>query len=422
MIEERQTHFQHIFVLTMRLSSSKSKKSRENRPMGNLPSSCIENEPIKTGLLTNDAAAAGGTPTEDMHSSTLTLCPDDCIPDSSRNINGGSTTSPSRRRRSLISFLRLNTNGSTKERSLHSSTSSRTSRRTGSCTATTTTANNQRQHTVTLPKGTVLLKGCQTAEDHFNAIRKAMDGALGLEGDNGLRAMGFEFRLLPCDEHKKDVNNQQQPLDHQQPPVSDISLLRNHEEIIHLSSTSQRLLAMKKEFDHVQPSDVQSQDGSESESCSSSREKNLDDLEIFRQMGDDGLHVACNLCSHRLFHIESGKMVDEQNRKEMIADGCMYDRICELTQESAQSMMIREGDLEWVEVDSNPEQPMPLRVLVSRNRGDHETKSPLFVVCTGRGKVSAGIFTRHHLLCSGLELATGTYVDCFFSSREHIYR
>jgi hypothetical protein len=380
--------------------------------MGNLPSSCIENEPTKTDLFTNVAALAR-TPTEENHSSTPTLCPDDNVPDSSRNTNDGRATSPSRRRRSLISFLRLGTNGSTKDRSLHSS-SSRTSRRNGTGTATTTD-NNQKQHTITLPKGTVLLNSCQTAEDHFNAIRKAMDGALGLEGDTGLRAMGFEFRLLPCDEHNKDLNNQQQSLDHQlQHPAADISLLRtNQEEIIQLSSTSHRLLAMKKEFEHVQLSDVQSQDGSGSESSSSSRGKSLGDLESFRQTCDDGLHVACNVCSHRLFHIESCKMVEEQNRKEMIADGCMYDRICELTQESAQSMMIREGDLEWIVVDNNPEQPMPLRVLVSRNRGDHETKSPLFVVCTGRGKVSAGIFTRHHLLCSGLEMATGTYVDCF---------
>jgi hypothetical protein len=426
--------------------------------MGNLPSSCLENEPTKTGLLTIVTAAK--TPNDDdPHNSTFDnrstptrmSADDPILTDSSNsNCNNDAGRPSLRRRRSLFSFLRPNNNNtnhngsaaSADRRSLHSSSYGRaaggtswTSRNIGSRTNTTTTNNKPKKQAIQLPKGTVLLKGCQTAEEHCDVIRQALDGALGLEGDRGLRGMGFEYRLLPCDEHKDGNNTAYQP--HQQPQHHQSAgdahsglLVCNHqppepveEELMPLSSTSERLLAMKKTFYHSQPSDVQSRDGSEDLGTGSYHgRRSLDDLESFSQTTGHNGSRACNLCSHRLFHIASCEMVNEQNRKERIADGSMYDRICELAQESAQAMMMREGELEWVTVvvdddnDKNTGVPQttttpPLRVLVSTSRNsDRETKSPLFVVCTGRGKVRAGIFTRHHLMCTGLESATGTYL------------
>jgi hypothetical protein len=426
--------------------------------MGNLPSSCLENEPTKTGLLTIVTAAK--TPNDDdPHNSTFDnrstptrmSADDPILTDSSNsNCNNDAGRPSLRRRRSLFSFLRPNNNNtnhngsaaSADRRSLHSSSSGRaaggtswTSRNIGSKTNITTN-NKPKKQAIQLPKGTVLLKGCQTAEEHCDVIRQALDGALGLEGDRGLRGMGFEYRLLPCDEHKDGNNTAYQP--HQQPQHHQSAgdahsglLVCNHqhvpepaeEELMPLSSTSERLLAMKKTFYHSQPSDVQSRDGSEDLGTGSYHgRRSLDDLESFSQTTGHNGSRACNLCSHRLFHIASCEMVNEQNRKERIADGSMYDRICELAQESAQAMMMREGELEWVTVvvdddnDKNTGVPQttttpPLRVLVSTSRNsDRETKSPLFVVCTGRGKVRAGIFTRHHLMCTGLESATGTYL------------
>lgn len=346
--------------------------------MGSISSSCVENEPFKAGAFTPMGSEMTLTAGDNSNTTTAD--------DTSLSSTGW--------KRSFKHFLHsMSTNWLSKDRSLQSS-----------CHGIRRAPDNQTQNARTgiIPKGTVLLMGCNTIEEHFDAIGKALDRAMGLDSDRGLRAMGFEYRLLPCDEHK-DLNH------HLLAQSANESLSRSEEkEFFMISSTSVRLIALKEKSDQLQAfrdSDVQSLDGSLSETSSSHR-RSLKDLESFNQSdsNNNGPKAVCNLCCHRLFHRDSCRIVDIHNRQEMIADGQMYERICELTQESAQSMMIREGDLEWVEIDNAEHKP--LRVLVSKNRGDNETQSPVFVVCTGRGKVGAGIFSRYHLLCSGLELAT----------------
>jgi len=158
----------------------------------------------------------------------------------------------------------------------------------------------------------------------------------------------------------------------------------------------------------------------------------------------------CHWCSRRLFYIpslvcnpekeedteekkdqqsdasssksESGEaiLIDEHNRKRFIADGDMYEQVARLSTEFAQEIMCQEANLQWVTIDEAPERSEPMRALVSSNHpmvqnhsnGDENDKNTpssntaTVIICTGRGKVRAGIFSRQHMICSGLEMST----------------
>ena len=104
---------------------------------------------------------------------------------------------------------------------------------------------------------------------------------------------------------------------------------------------------------------------------------------------------CCERCMTRLFY--SDTLVDETNRRRFVSDGKMYDEISRLCMEHAQHIMITEGDLEWKSIDSN------IQALVSKNI---DWSRPTLLFVTGRGKVRAGIFSRQHILTTGMEPST----------------
>ena len=111
----------------------------------------------------------------------------------------------------------------------------------------------------------------------------------------------------------------------------------------------------------------------------------------------------------RLFHKESNTMITTKNRKEFIADGDMYDIICRLAMEYSQEIMIRDGQLEWVTIAHVENQSEPIRALVSTRLVKDESRldnEPTLLIATGNGKVRAGVFSRQHLLTSGLECSS----------------
>jgi hypothetical protein len=115
----------------------------------------------------------------------------------------------------------------------------------------------------------------------------------------------------------------------------------------------------------------------------------------------------------RLFHVESDAMVTEKNRREFIADGDMYDAVARAAMEFAQSVMIREGQLGWVTIAEAGNNPEPIRALASTRIMEDPTRldtEPTLLIATGKGKVRAGIFSRQHLLLSGLECSTAASV------------
>jgi hypothetical protein len=71
--------------------------------------------------------------------------------------------------------------------------------------------------------------------------------------------------------------------------------------------------------------------------------------------------------------------------------------------------MLREGDLEWVTVCESGNNPEPIRALVSKSISEDESnldRKPTLLIATGKGKVRAGIFSRQHLILSGMECST----------------
>jgi len=160
----------------------------------------------------------------------------------------------------------------------------------------------------------------------------------------------------------------------------------------------------------------------------------------------------CFDCITRLYHTPSNTAVTGDNRRTYIADGTMYDAVSNLVQSAAQEIMAETFDLVWVTIcdgkggdvaqqqqqtedekvpqsasasnsrsKSTKDWPRdengdiivkePIRALVSRQQhqeddttGQHPQET--FLIATGKGKVRAGIFSRHHLLTTGLEPST----------------
>ena len=121
----------------------------------------------------------------------------------------------------------------------------------------------------------------------------------------------------------------------------------------------------------------------------------------------------CLHCATRLFYCQTNTLITEENRKLYVADGEMYEEVTRLAQECAQEVMQRQGNLEWVTVCDDPAHPQPVRALVheehhlvSKEKQDTADDHPTLLIATGRGKVKAGIFSRQHLLTSGMESST----------------
>ena len=152
---------------------------------------------------------------------------------------------------------------------------------------------------------------------------------------------------------------------------------------------------------------------------------------------------CCERCTTRLYHTPSNTAITNENRRKFIADGKMYDALADLCQSAAQEIMAEACDLVWVTVcdgkggglsarrldeqssnlssdsksvrdwprddEGNIIVREPIRALVGRcksgNVNGNQTNDT-FLVSTGKGKVSAGIFSRQHLLTTGLEPST----------------
>ena len=102
-------------------------------------------------------------------------------------------------------------------------------------------------------------------------------------------------------------------------------------------------------------------------------------------------------------------MITTKNRKEFIADGDHYDAIARIIQEYAQEVMIRDGNLQWTTIEQAGNNNEPIRALVSSRITEDESrldKEPTLLIATGKGKVRAGVFSRQHLMTSGLECST----------------
>ncbi len=213
----------------------------------------------------------------------------------------------------------------------------------------------------------VFLRGCETDDQHKLRKKLLIELLRPLHGKEGLEACGLEYRQVTIGEDGKLVRDAVvvEPTTH---------------------STTYHTEEKKEEHLLVRPP-------------TSTPRRNQKPPPVIRHMD-----------MTRLFDKESNTMITAANRKEFIADGAMYDIVCRLAMEYSQEIMIQDGDLEWVTIENPTEgQAIPIRALVSRgilsDKNRLDTEATLLVI-TGKGHVRAGIFSRQHLLVSGLECSS----------------
>jgi hypothetical protein len=323
------------------------------------------------------------------------------------------------------------------------------------------------------PRGGVLLYGCISPEEHYACVATKLHAIRDGHGRVGLEAAGLEYRLVPCMEHTivpeeitpnatvdaplvYDGNGDNESNDHDQetsdneeegeasflelrnaaimvskpnPPADEGQYKNNIPTTNSLRSIDGSFLSMETPSHGV----ITTLSGPTLLNSFECAAITATDAPPFDSLVEGIGNVKntpptalmfCNLCRHRLFHVQSNTMVTDDNRREFVADGDMYEEVARLVQEVAQDIMIEEGNLRWVTIEAsnssdstrnsaNKNRPEDMRVLMSKDHpmltGDavpHEKGRPTILICTGRGKVRAGIFSRQHLIGTSIEAAT----------------
>lgn len=205
----------------------------------------------------------------------------------------------------------------------------------------------------------VLLHGTETADAHHQKIQRCLEMSRGLHGADGLKHCGFDFRFVPCPKH---IGEEWAP-----------------------DNCEREKLTKEKDGDIP---------------VSLSPQTKLHDTSV----PDHGNLFSCLRCSTCLFHIQSNTKISPDNLNRFIAHGKMYDEVARLCQEYAQEMIRDECDLEWTTLCDDESKGSKVRALVDKDLA--EGTGPVLLVATGKGKVKAGVFSRHHLLTGGVERST----------------
>lgn len=261
----------------------------------------------------------------------------------------------------------------------------------------------------------IQLYGTSSADEHFERIEWAIKTADGKYGLDGLRTLGFEYRLLACSQHRHLQESDK--ADEGDKPL-DAGMDGNIG--VRLSFPLYGQCNEEKRFDNNKRSSKLSTLSKQVVPISDMGDNAREEME--------GTTHICPDCSSRLHHIESDTLITLRNRSTFIADGEMYEVVVRLCQEYAQDLIRHEASLHWISICEDREKGLPIRALVHRDyapreleastepKGRHHRCAILpntLLITTGRGKVRAGIFSRQHLLVSGIEAST-----CLKSVRE----
>lgn len=290
-----------------------------------------------------------------------------------------------------------------------------------------------------------ILWGCETPQEHYNKIQETLLKAPALHGPEGLRELGFEFFMvhhpetcvcedvgLTFDNHDimddddddeqlmDDTIGLQQQEEYMVPigvPLEEVahgSLKRSMTDLV--ESTVERL-----SHQHDMVDDNYDSPTDDNNNRSSMPPKRGSHVSLFSlathytasSTGSSGQAPPLSIsyhsrdgeeeeqtCALRLHHIPSGgTLVTPSNHQDFIAHGKMYDEIARLCMEVAQEEMMRQGDLHWVSVCD----ARGIQALVSKS----PTRSnKVLLIVTGKGQVRAGIFSRRHLITTGVESST----------------
>ena len=281
-------------------------------------------------------------------------------------------------------------------------------------------------------RGGVLLRGCHTDDEHKALVKRRLQELKALKGADGLRLVGLEYRTVPLDYVDKPQTKTKEQDRNVMVGPDDLDLTDEEEEDPEADS------AENNHNDHSTKSEAEAEPEpallvEETRISSSKKDDDSDDKRLQQDIdGPDSLETPAKQPQHhhgasaaeawqtrirschktqmtRLFHIQSNTMLTEANRKEFIADGDMYDAVARCAQEYAQEIMMEEGNLEWVTVCEAGNNPEPIRALVSTDISINDKmldQKPTLLIATGKGKVRAGVFSRQHLLLSGVECST----------------
>ena len=258
--------------------------------------------------------------------------------------------------------------------------------------------------TTTRVRGGVLLRTCHTDEEHKEKVRMSIQLLRPLHGEEGLQAVGLEYRVVSVDYEQNTNTNTNNATTTTSEEKSDTSSLHSEQQPDDLSeknvssatTESSRAGEEKKDEEHT---------------TSTTRRKEQQEVVATSEPCAPNKEADPSTVQTRLFHVETNTMLTERNRKQFIADGDFYDAVARLSQEFAQEAMIKAGHLKWVTICDAGNNPEPIRALVSSDfdffDDDERTpKKPTLLIATGKGKVRAGIFSRQHLLLSGMECST----------------
>jgi hypothetical protein len=277
-----------------------------------------------------------------------------------------------------------------------------------------------------LVRGGILLYGCKTAEEHYALIKDYIIDVRDLRGAEGLKKIGLEYRFVPCELHRDVVVETD---DIGVGSVAYTVLITDkvdQSSVLHMNDGGGAITAsssMILDYSELEiASRVSNYDTGET-SISGQSQDSSDDffqtnpIAVSEVTNPQYAMCRCHYCMRKLFHIESNQLVQNSNRKEFIADGDMYEVASRLVQEAAFDVFIEEADLKWLtiwEPDDNRQKPIqalinadhPMFLLKESKQNSWLKQRPTLFVFTGRGKVRAGIFSRQHLICDGMEGST----------------
>mmetsp|Transcript_176 Transcript_176/g.453 ORF Transcript_176/g.453 Transcript_176/m.453 type:complete len:471 (+) Transcript_176:81-1493(+) len=247
------------------------------------------------------------------------------------------------------------------------------------------------RQTLLKKKSSVFLRGCETNDEHKLRKKLMIDILHDLKGEEGLNACGLEYRLVKFTEDGK--------------LLEDSGKEAETAPILQPISTTSSNTCNRRDRDYEEEKKVEN---ASSNNCRRN---------VATKSNEEEKNHACKyITMARLFDRKSNVMITSTNRKEFIADGAMYDVVCRHAMEYSQEVMIRDGKLEWVTIaegivaeNYQPSIESPIKALVSTRLVEDESrldKEPTLLIVTGKGRVRAGVFSRQHLLTSGLECSS----------------
>jgi hypothetical protein len=246
-------------------------------------------------------------------------------------------------------------------------------------------------------RGGVMLYGCTSPDEHYTKLKSLLETIASLHGAEGLQVLDLEYRMVPCAEHRVVTVDSD---DDENDSDSMGGLM--------ISASVGPLLPSPSQLDFTTMGITESlRSNATTDLLLDAAEVDL--LTAAPHMVFDVHH--CHLCAHRLFHTPTNTLIDMDNRKRFVADGDMFDEVTRLCQEYAYDIFCQETHLEWITIEETPGK-IPIRALVSACHPvlfpdcPHPNMAPTLLIVTGRGKVRAGMFSRQHMLCSGIESST----------------